>query len=139
MSRLFRPLSFLRLRLLTIFRDEPSWAEFFSATAIFAFVVPSIISGKSPEAWSSMALLTDLLPGWWWVVIMALGASVQMTGLIFNSRFIRASAAFGAILLIVVLTMMVWPVFPFSPILCMASAAVGLPNLFVVARHARDW
>lgn len=130
---------FLGWRLSDIFRDEPSWAEFFSAVALGAYTLSMPLGGKGPEEWESLNLLTDILPGWWWVGFVGGGAAVQMLGLILNIRFIRACAAFGALNLVALIGVMVWPLFPYSPLLVGFVTAVGLPNFFVIARHARDW
>ena len=133
-----RTFSMLGHRLWEVFRDEPSWAEFSSAMAVLFYCGVIFGGGKSPEEIQSLDVLTDLLPGWWWPVISLFGAGCQMAGLLFNIRFLRAAAAFGMLIWIAFIVRMIWPVYPWAPLLGL-TMAWGVPNFFVVARHARDW
>lgn len=138
-AALRRPLSFVGHRLMTLFRDPPTWAEFISALGVMAYGLSFIGNGKSPEDWHSLTLVTSLLPEWWWAAITICGALVQFAGLFLGNRFLRASAAFGMLIWVVFMARLVWPVYPWSPLLMLALATIGPANFLVVARHSRDW
>jgi hypothetical protein len=133
-----RTFTFLGVRLWRVFRDEPSWAEFSSATAALLYCGMIFLGGRAPEEIQSLDMLTNLLPGWWWPGVCLIGGLIQMTGLLLNIRFLRAAAAFGMLLWVAFIVRMIWPVYPWAPLLGLAMAW-AVPNFFVVARHARDW
>jgi hypothetical protein len=135
-----RGLSAVGHRLFALFRDPPSWAEFTSAVGITAYGLSFFLPwGRAPEDWHSLSLLTDLLPAWWWPAITMLGGLGQFTGLYLNQRFLRASAAAGAVLWTTFQMAMVWPIYPASPLLIQNGAMLILVNMLVVAHHSRDW
>ncbi|MFC0407608.1 hypothetical protein, partial [Roseomonas elaeocarpi] len=109
-----------------------------SAVAVLLYCFFILMGGKTPEEIRSLDLLTDLLPGWWWLAVSAAGGIVQLVGLILNIRFLRAASAFGQLLWIGFIVRMVFPIYPWAPLLGLACGW-AVPNFFVVARHARDW
>ena len=134
-----RPLSSFGWRLFSLFRDPPSWAEFGSAVGVAAYGVSFFVSGKGPEAWPSLDLLTDALPNWWWAAASISGALAQFAGLYFGNRPVRFAAAALMLLWVPFMGCFVWPVFPYSPLLVGFSVQLATMNLLVVARHVRDW
>lgn len=133
-----RPLRRIGHRFREIFRDDSSWAEFASAMAVLFYVAGLLWPSERPYELRSMQHLTDLLPGWWWPAVCACGALYQMSGLLARNRFIRASAGFGMCMWVGFMVCMIWPILPGHPMLFL-TAAWALPNMFVVARHAREW
>ncbi|WP_419900737.1 hypothetical protein [Roseomonas sp. USHLN139] len=133
-----RQIRMLGGRFLAVWRDEPSWAEFFSAIAVLLYVCGLIWPGDRPYELKSLQNLTDLLPGWWWPTVCASGALYQMAGALLRVRFIRASAGFGMCMWYGFMVVMVWPVLPGHPMVLLSGAWI-VPNFFIVARHAKGW
>ena len=131
-------LPWLARRLVSIFLETPSWAELSSALAILSYVTSMILSGKEPEEFETLAMLTRLLPDWWWPGVTVIFAVAQLAGVLLENRFLRMASDFCIILWLCFLTAMVSSVFGWSPTMSLGAAWV-LPNVFAVARHARDW
>ncbi|WP_043834587.1 hypothetical protein [Muricoccus aerilatus] len=134
-----RPLTTFGWRLFSLFRDPPSYAEFGSAVGVAAYGASFFVGGKGPEAWSSLELLTDALPDWWWAAATIAGALAQFIGLYLGNRFIRFAAAGLMLLWVAFMGCFVWPIYPYSPLLVGFSVQLAMMNLLVVARHVRDW
>ncbi|MBR0649496.1 hypothetical protein GXW78_07485 [Roseomonas terrae] len=131
------PLAFTLHRLAAIFREDSAWAEFSSAVGMLAFG-SCLLLGRGAEDYRSFDLMTEILPGHGVAVFTVAGGLVQLFGLFFRIRFLRAIAAMGVVMWLGSLSFLVWPIFPWSPFLA-ATAAWTFPNLLVVAKHARDW
>lgn len=132
-------------RFVELFLDPPSLAEFGAAVAVASYGASFFLPGAPEvEDWRSLGGISELLlkaglsPDLWPGLTLLMAAG-QITALLLGWRFGRAAAAVGMILWAVLMCRLVWPIYPYSPLLMMTTAHVVLVNVVLVARHARDW
>lgn len=137
-NTLARPFFFLGRRLLSIFREPPSWAEFFSASILILYGVYMIADGRPPEHWRTLDMLTDVFPGWWWAGMALFVGGLQMFGLLYQWKPLRIGSAVGVVLWLSLLVCFSWTSVPGTPLVIFAAGWI-LPNAFAMVRHFHEW
>ena len=119
-----------------LFKREPWWAEFWSASTALAWAGLSYTSVDVLADWPSMRVLTALgSDNFWHVTGFFLGV-VQLAALVSEQRWCRWAASIALCWFWAVLTIGVWVAVPWAPSVAVYAGWCGI-NMFSILRLLR--